>query len=84
MGIAIALRGGKRAPACFRSLLKELDNVEPGDVIMSPALTQERGLTSMSTFPVGNIAPEGSVIKSTDIVPASSIPTAPTAIPRGA
>ena len=53
----------------FRSLLKELDNVEPDDVIMSPALARERGLTSTITFPVGNIAPEGSVIKSTAIDP---------------
>jgi H+/gluconate symporter and related permeases len=50
-------------------MLKELDNVDPDDVIMSPARAKERGLTSTITFPVGNIAPEGSVIKSTAIDP---------------
>ena len=55
--------------AHFRRMLKELDNVEPDDVIMSPARAKERGLTSTITFPVGNIAPEGSVIKSTAIDP---------------
>lgn len=36
---------------------------------MSPAKARERGLTSTVTFPRGNIAPEGSVIKSTAIDP---------------
>ena len=35
----------------------------------SPARARERGLTSTVTFPRGNIAPEGSVIKSTAIDP---------------
>ncbi|WP_319773278.1 YjhG/YagF family D-xylonate dehydratase [Breoghania sp.] len=51
----------------FRQLLVKLDNVEPDDVIMSPELAAKRGLTSTITFPLGNIAPEGSVIKSTAI-----------------
>ena len=53
----------------FRELLKSLDGVEPDDVIMSPPRAKERGLTSTVTFPTGNIAPEGSVIKSTAIDP---------------
>ena len=36
---------------------------------MSPQQAKARGLTSTITFPVGNIAPEGSVIKSTAIDP---------------
>lgn len=36
---------------------------------MSAQQAQKRGLTSTMTFPVGNIAPEGSVIKSTAIDP---------------
>ena len=36
---------------------------------MSPDRARERGLTSTVTFPVGNLAPEGSVIKSTAIDP---------------
>ena len=39
------------------------------DVILPPARAQEKGLTSTVTFPVGNLAPEGSVIKSTAIDP---------------
>ena len=54
----------------FRQLLRELDGVVPDDVILSPARAQERGLTSTVTFPRGNLAPEGAVIKSTAIDPA--------------
>lgn len=53
----------------LRSLLTERDGVDPDDVIMTPAKARERGLTSTVTFPVGNLAPEGSVIKSTAIDP---------------
>ncbi len=45
------------------------DGVDPDDVIMSPARARERGLTSTVAFPRGNLAPEGSVIKSTAIDP---------------
>ena len=51
----------------FRALLQELDGVNPDDVIMSPEQARARGLTSTLVFPVGNLAPEGSVIKSTAI-----------------
>ena len=53
----------------FRELLRKLDGVEPDDVILSPARAKERGLTNTVTFPRGNLAPEGSVIKSTAIDP---------------
>lgn len=49
--------------------LIEADGVDPSDVIMSPEKAKERGLTSTIAFPVGNIAPEGSVIKATSIDP---------------
>jgi xylonate dehydratase len=52
-----------------RDLLLEKDRVNPDDVIMNPARARERGLTSTVTFPRGNLAPEGSVIKSTAIDP---------------
>jgi putative YjhG/YagF family dehydratase len=52
-----------------RELLKSRDGVDPDDVIMSPRRARERGLTSTVTFPVGNIAPDGGVIKSTAIDP---------------
>jgi putative YjhG/YagF family dehydratase len=53
----------------FKDILFEQDGVAPEDVIMSPARARERGLTSTISFPKGNIAPEGSVIKSTAIDP---------------
>ncbi|MGK0200856.1 MAG: putative YjhG/YagF family dehydratase [Yoonia sp.] len=53
----------------FKALLQERDNVSPDEVIMSPKLAREHGMTSTVTFPIGNIAPEGSVIKSTAIDP---------------
>ncbi len=53
----------------FRQLLVEHDGVQPDEVIMSPAQAKARGLTSTVTFPKGNLAPEGSVIKSTSIDP---------------
>lgn len=53
----------------LRELLTERDGIDPDDVIMSPERAEDRGLTSTVTFPVGNIAPEGSVIKSTAIDP---------------
>ena len=51
----------------FREILREQDGVDPDDVIMSPERAKARGLTNTITFPRGNLAPEGSVIKSTAI-----------------
>ena len=48
---------------------KELDGIDPEDVIMSPDRARSRGLTSAVCFPIGNLAPEGSVVKSTAIDP---------------
>lgn len=53
----------------LRELLQQQDHVDPDDVIMPPARAREKGLTSTVTFPKGNLAPEGSVIKSTSIDP---------------
>lgn len=55
--------------AKFKKLLVEQDGIHPDEVIMSPAQSKQRGLTSTVTFPKGNLAPEGSVIKSTSIDP---------------
>ena len=60
---------GSDRRANFREILREQDGIDAADVIMSPTVARERGLTSTVTFPVGNIAPEGSVIKSTAIDP---------------
>jgi putative YjhG/YagF family dehydratase len=53
----------------LREVLQERDEVDPDDVILPPPKAKRRGLTSTVTFPRGNIAPEGSVIKSTAIDP---------------
>jgi putative YjhG/YagF family dehydratase len=53
----------------FRQRLIDLDHIDPDDVILSPDAARSRGLTSTVCFPHGNIAPEGSVVKSTSIDP---------------
>lgn len=53
--------------ARLRKTLTDRDGIDPDNVIMSPESARSRGLTSTVTFPVGNLAPEGSVIKSTAI-----------------
>ena len=53
----------------FRELLLEQEGVNPDNVIMTPDAARARGLTGTLVFPVGNIAPEGSVIKATSIDP---------------
>lgn len=51
-----------------RRLLEE-DGIDPDDVILSPERAKERGMASTLTFPVGNLAPDGAVIKSGAIDP---------------
>jgi putative YjhG/YagF family dehydratase len=58
----------------FRDALLAQDGVRPEDVILSPEDARARGLTSTMTFPRGNLAPEGSVIKSTAIDPSVAGP----------
>ncbi len=53
----------------LRRRLREQDGIDPADVIMSRDSARSRGLTSTVCFPIGNLAPEGSVIKSTSIDP---------------
>jgi putative YjhG/YagF family dehydratase len=53
----------------LRERLRAADGIGPEDVIMDPERARSRGLTSTVTFPRGNVAPEGSVIKSTAIDP---------------
>ena len=61
-------QGSERRRA-LREQLRERDGVDPDDVIMPPRQAAERGLTATVCFPRGNLAPEGSVIKSTAIDP---------------
>jgi putative YjhG/YagF family dehydratase len=60
---------GSERRARLRARLQEQDGVAPDDVILAPDRARERGLTSTVCFPRGNLAPEGSVIKSTAIDP---------------
>lgn len=53
----------------LRDLLATRDGIDPDTVIMNADKARARGLTSTVTFPRGNLAPEGSVIKSTAIDP---------------
>jgi putative YjhG/YagF family dehydratase len=53
----------------LKARLRELDGIDAEDVILSPDKARARGLTSTVCFPTGNLAPEGSVIKSTAIDP---------------
>jgi putative YjhG/YagF family dehydratase len=53
----------------LREHLLAQDGVDPDEVIMSPAAARARGMTSTVAFPRGNLAPEGSVVKSTSIDP---------------
>ncbi len=53
----------------LRDRLRAVDGVDPDEVIMDPERAHRRGLTSTVTFPRGNLAPQGSVIKSTAIDP---------------
>jgi putative YjhG/YagF family dehydratase len=53
----------------LRELLRERDGVDPDDVISPPQRARAKGLTSTVCFPEGNLAPLGSVIKSTAIDP---------------
>lgn len=53
----------------FRERLRRVDGVDPDEVIFTPASAKRCGLTSTITFCRGNLAPEGSVVKSTAIDP---------------
>lgn len=54
----------------LRRQLRERDGIDPDVVIMNPDAARRAGLTSTVCFPVGNLAPEGSVVKATAIDPA--------------
>lgn len=55
--------------ARLRQRLLDCDGVDPDDVIFSPAAAEQRGVARTLVFPVGNIAPQGSVVKATAIDP---------------
>ncbi len=53
----------------LREKLRELDGVDPDQVIMTPDKAKAAGLTSTVSFLRGNLAPEGALVKSTAIDP---------------
>lgn len=53
----------------LRRHLEEIEGISPDEVIFTPDEAKRRGIGSTVTFPTGNIAPEGSVVKSTAIDP---------------
>ncbi|HEX4155885.1 MAG TPA: YjhG/YagF family D-xylonate dehydratase [Acidobacteriaceae bacterium] len=60
---------GSERRSMLKKRLRELDGVDAEEVILSPDRARSRGLTSTVCFPVGNLAPDGSVIKCTSIDP---------------
>jgi len=60
---------GSERRRALRERLRAQDGVDPDDVIMDAEQARARGLTSTVTFPRGNLAPDGAVIKSTAIDP---------------
>jgi putative YjhG/YagF family dehydratase len=53
----------------FQDILLQQDDVKATDVILSTEAARDRGLTGTMVFPQGNLAPEGSVVKTAAIDP---------------
>lgn len=53
----------------LRQELLKRDGIDANEVIMSPDQARVKGLSPTVSFPFGNLAPEGSVVKSTSIDP---------------
>ena len=60
---------GSERRLVFREKLRELDGIDPDDVILPPERARAAGLRGTAAFPSGNLAPDGAVIKSTSIDP---------------
>jgi putative YjhG/YagF family dehydratase len=60
---------GSERRRLLRERLREMDGVDPDDVILPPAKARARGITSTVSFVGGNLAPEGAIVKSTAIDP---------------
>ncbi|MEE2707758.1 MAG: YjhG/YagF family D-xylonate dehydratase [Planctomycetota bacterium] len=53
-----------------REILRRRDRIDPDEVIIPPAEARRQGLSSTVCFPIGNLCPQGSVLKATAIDPA--------------
>ena len=60
---------GSERRTIVRQMLRDRDGVDPDAVIMDADTAKKRGLTSTIAFCLGNLAPEGSVVKATAIDP---------------
>jgi len=60
---------GSQRRQAVKNHLKQAVGIDPDDVIMDPDTAKKNGLSSTLVFPVGNLAPQGSVIKATAIDP---------------
>ena len=69
VGENLAWWEGSDARRRARERLREPDGVDPDAVIMGPDAARAAGMTSALVFPVGNLAPDGAVIKATAIDP---------------
>ena len=69
VGENLAWWEGSDARRRTRERLREPDGVDPDAVIMGPDAARAAGMTSALVFPVGNLAPDGAVIKATAIDP---------------
>jgi xylonate dehydratase len=69
LGDVLAWWENSERRTALREVLRAQDGVDPDDVILPPDRATARGMSSTLTFPTGNLAPLGSVIKSTSIDP---------------
>jgi putative YjhG/YagF family dehydratase len=69
LGATLEWWEGSPRRARLRARLREMDGVDPDDVILPPAVARARGLTSTVSFVGGNLAPQGAIVKSTAIDP---------------
>lgn len=69
LGTVLDWWAGSERRARLREALREQQGVDPDDVVLPPARARAAGLTPTATFPIGNLAPAGSVVKSTAIDP---------------
>jgi len=69
LGATLEWWEGSERRRLLRERLKEMDGVDPDDVILPPAAARARGLTSTVSFVAGNLAPQGAIVKSTAIDP---------------
>ncbi len=67
LGVALDWWESSERRTRVREVLRARDGIDPDDVILHPDSASQRGLTATVCFPHGNLAPEGSVIKSTAI-----------------